>query len=241
MYGSGAQYLDSLSGTSFYIKLLAVFLIAGFFIEFVHWVTVQLDKVYDWKEKPLVRGTLQFALGVILPGLIDFFFLTFYKLYFEMTSAHEQLISHSTFSGMVLPVFLFNIYYLFYYHILRNKEEKSPVEQDIKILLVQQGTRTIPVLLEDIRFIYHKNRLNYLVTSEETTYFLNQTLDELEQKLPNRDFFRVNRKMIIHFRACVHFRSNGHGKLLLHLSPSFPEEAVVSQTKAGKFKEWIKR
>ncbi|WP_157243454.1 LytR/AlgR family response regulator transcription factor [Algoriphagus resistens] len=241
MYGTGARFLDSLSQGSFYIKLLAAFLIACFFIEFVHRVTVQLDKGYDWKERPMIRLTLQFALGVLLPGIIDFFFLSIYQWYFELTSSPENPGYHSSIPAMMLPVFLFNIYYLFYYQILRNREGNTHTKTEMEILLVQQGTKTIPMELQNIRFIYHQDRMNYLVTSNQTTYFLNETLDELERKLPSRDFFRINRKMIIHYQACVYFRSNGHGKLLLHLSPSFPEEVTVSQNRAGKFKEWIRR
>ena len=240
MYGTGARYLDSLSNTSFYVKLLAAFLIAGFFIQFVHQVTVRLDKAYDWREKPLVRLLLQFALGVLLPGIIDLFFFSIYQWYFEINMAHKDPSANSSFPVMALPVLLFNVYYLFYYHILRNKQEKEHTPS-MEILLVQQGTKTIPIILTDIRYIYHQNRMNYLVTSQESKHYLNETLEELERNLPRRDFFRVNRKMIIHYRACIHFQSNGHGKLILRLSPAFQEEVFVSQSKAGKFKEWIKR
>lgn len=240
MYGTGARFLDSLTTTSFYIKLLAAFFMSCFFVEFIHWVTVQLDKTYDWKEKPFIRLTLQFALGMVLPGIIDFYFLSIYQWYFGMTTTTQKLSTQSAFPVMALPVFLFNIYYLFYYQILRNKEKKERPKKD-EILLVQQGTKTILIFLKDIRLIYHQDRLNYLVTSKESTYFMNETLDELEKKLPAETFFRVNRKMIIHYRACLHFRSNGHGKLILQLNPSFPEEITVSQNKAADFKGWIKR
>lgn len=241
MYGTGARYLNTLSGNSFYVKLLAAFLIACFFIEFVHLVTIQLDKVYDWKEKPLIRLTLQFLLGMLLPGIIDILFLSIYRWYFGLTVASEISSSHSSFPMMALPVFLFNIYYLFYYHILRKQESSIPSKAKTEILLIQQGTKTIPIQLSDIRFIYHLERMNYLLTVNETSYFLNETLDELERKLPEQDFIRINRKMIIHYRACLHFRSNGHGKLLLQLSPSFTEDVIVSQNRAKKFKEWISR
>lgn len=241
MYGMGARFLNSLNATSFYIKLLAAFLITGFFIEFIYRVTVQLDKFYDWKEKPLIRIALQFLLGMLLPGIIDYLFLSIYQWYFGLTFAPATPNSHSSFPMMALPVFLFNIYYLFYYHILRKKEKTTPTKSDKEILLVQQGIKTIPLQLQEIRYIYHKDRINYLVTTTQTPYFLNETLDELERKLPSQDFFRVNRKMIIHYRACNHFKSNGHGKLLLQLTPLFKEEVVVSQSKAGKFKEWINR
>ncbi|SFU19142.1 LytTr DNA-binding domain-containing protein [Algoriphagus locisalis] len=241
MYGSGARYLDSLSNNPFYIKLLAAFFIAAFFLEFVHQVTFQLDRKYDWKEKPLLRLLLQFSLGVLLPGVIDLFFLTIYQWYFEINTVQGNPSTHSSFPLMALPVFLFNIYYLIYYHILRKQESKPSKQTQRKTLLVQQGNRTIPIPLQDIRYIYHRNRINYLVTASQSSYFLNETLDELERKLPQDDFFRINRKMIIQYQACQDFRSNGHGKLLLHLSPSFPDDITVSQNKAGKFKEWIRR
>ncbi|WP_425637939.1 LytR/AlgR family response regulator transcription factor [Algoriphagus yeomjeoni] len=241
MYGTGARYLDSLSNTSFFIKLLAAFLIAGFFIEFVHRVTVQLDKSYDWKEKPLVRLLLQFALGMLLPGIIDLFFLSIYQWYFGINTMYKDPSAQSSFPVMALPVFLFNVYYLFYYHILRNKQDKEQTPSSNEILLVQQGTKTIPIFLTDIRFIYHQNRMNYLVTCEESKFYLNETLDELERNLPHRDFFRVNRKMIIHYRACLNFKSNGHGKLILNLEPPYAGEVTVSQNRSTQFKEWIKR
>lgn len=240
MFGSSARFVDSLTTTAFYIKLLAAFLMAVFFIEFIHWVTVHLDKTYDWKEKPFIRLTLQFALGMVLPGIIDYYFLSIYQWYFGLTAARELNSTQSAIPIMIIPVFLFNVYYLFYYQILRTKEEKV-IAKKKQTLLIQQGTKTIPIQLNDIRFIYHQDRLNYLVTKNENTYFLNESLEDLETHLPKDTFFRVNRKMIIHYLACQHFRSNGHGKLTLQLNPSFHEEVTVSQNKAASFKEWIKR
>lgn len=240
MFGTGARFLDSLTQNSFFIKLIAAFLIYCIFIEFIHWVTVRLDQRYDWQERPLVRLTLQFTLGILLPGVIDFLFLTVYQWYFGLAHIGSSSIN-STIPPMLMPIFLINIYYLFYYHILRNRESPIHNKPEMEILLVQQGSKTIPLQLQDIRFIYHKDRMNYLVTETQSTYFLNETLDELEHRLPSRDFFRISRKMIIHYRACQDYRSNGHGKLLLHLSPAFPEEVTVSQNRGGKFKEWIKR
>lgn len=241
LYGTGARYLDSLSQTPFFIKLLAAFLMACFFIEFVHQVTVQLDKVFDWMERPLIRLVLQFALGMLLPGIIDLLFLSIYRWYFGIHNTQTDAGTHGSFPVMALPVFLFNIYYLFYYHILRKREEKQSANRGRQNLLVQQGSKTIPVPVRDIRYIYHRDRINYLVTADQTRYFLQETLEELELKLPTEDFFRINRKMIIHHSSCLHFSSNGHGKLLLDLDPRFPEEATVSQSRTAKFKEWIRR
>lgn len=240
MYGTGARFLDSFTSGSFYIKLLAAFLMACLFTEFIQWITVHLDKSYAWKDKPFIRLTLQFALGMVLPGIVDYYFLSVYQWYFGLTASKETLGAQSAFPVMLVPVFLFNIYYLFHHRMQGTTTGKTNAKRG-GILLVNQGTKTIPVQLKDIRYIYHQDRMNYLVTSKETTYFLNETLEEMENKLPSDIFFRVNRKMIIHYRACLNFRSNGHGKLILQLTPAFPEEVSVSQNKAAEFKEWIKR
>jgi len=241
MFGTGARYLDTFSKSPFLIKLLAAFLIACFFIEFVHQVTIQLDKSFDWKEKPLRRATLQFVLGVILPGVIDLLFLSIYQWYGNIQSVTEEKSSLGSFPIVALPIFLFNIYYLFHYQILRNQEVKQTKKTSNQNLLVQQGTKFIPIPVQDIRYIYHQDRVNYLISKDNARFILNETLEELELKLPSHDFFRINRKMIIHYQSCQHFRSNGHGKLLLNLNPSFEEEVTVSQNRSSQFKEWIKQ
>lgn len=238
MYGTGARFLDSLTSASYYIKVIAVFLTACIFVEFIHWVTIQLDRNYDWKENPFLRLILQFSLGMIVPGVIDYFFLSLYQWYFGLTGANEILSRQSAIPVMIIPLFLFNVYYLLYNRLLRKKEDSHSKKDEI--LLIQQGTKTIPVELGEIRYIYHRERINYLVLLNGTTFFLNDTLEELENSLPKETFFRVNRKMIIHYKACQHFRSNGHGKLTLSLIPPFNEEVSVSQVRAASFRDWIK-
>lgn len=241
MFGTGARYLDSFSKSPFLIKLLAAFLIACFFIEFVHQVTIQLDKSFDWKEKPLRRAGLQFALGVLLPGIIDLLFLSIYQWYGNIQTGMDEKSSLGSFPMVALPIFLFNIYYLIHYQILRKREADPSRKTGNQNLVVQQGTKFIPIAIQDIRYIYHLDRINYIVSKDSSRYILNETLEELEQKLPSRDFFRINRKMIVHHQSCLHYRSNGHGKLLLNLNPTFGEEVTVSQNRSTQFKEWIKR
>ncbi|MBN3584845.1 LytTR family transcriptional regulator DNA-binding domain-containing protein [Algoriphagus aestuarii] len=240
MFGSGAKVLDSLSNQAFYIKLIATLIISGFFIEFVHTVTVRLDKIYDWKEKPLIRFSLQFMLGIFLPGLIDFLFLSLYKWYFNLTVRAEES-AQVGYSAMLVPIFLFNFYYLVHYHLLKNKDKPENSGNKKRMFMVQQGSRVIPVKLEEIRMIYHEDRLNYLITAAGKKYYLNESLEKLEELLPQEDFFRINRKMIIHYLACQHFQSNGHGKFQLKLIPEFHEDVFVTQSKSSLFKEWIKR
>lgn len=241
LYGSGAQYLDRISSRSFPVKFAAALIISAFFLEFVHRVTLTLDRKYDWKESPLLRLYFQFLLGVLLPGLVDFLFLSLYKWYFGLSQADDSAISQGSLSFMLMPVFVFNMYYLVYYHLLRHREKKKGSKFARKMLLVTQGNRTLPIPLDEVRYIYHRDRVNFLVTAGATEYVLSESLDELEAQLPKRDFFRLNRQILINFSACSHFQPHGHGKLLVQPNPPFRQEMVVSQARATKFREWISR
>lgn len=77
MFGAGARFLDSFTSGSFYIKLIAVFLIACFFIEFIFWITFHIDRSFDWKEKPIPCLVLQFSLGMVFPVLSNTSFFRF--------------------------------------------------------------------------------------------------------------------------------------------------------------------
>ena len=241
MYGSSAHYLDSISSRSLPVKFVAALFITAFFLQFVYRVTVRLDNDFDWKEKPLGRLALQFLLGILLPGSIDYIFLNLYKWYFGLSTGDELVASQGGLPLMIMPVFLFNIYYFAYYHLLRRKEKKKGPRTSRKTLLVNQGNRTVPIPLHEIRYIYHLDRINILVTAESKEFVLSETLDELDNILPKREFFRLNRKAIIHYLACSHFLPHGHGKLLVQLEPPAREEMVVSQARAPKFREWITR
>jgi hypothetical protein len=241
MFGSSAHYLDSVSPRSFLVKFVVALFITAFFLQFVNRVTVRLDNDFDWKEKPFGRLALQFLLGIIFPGLLDYIFLNLYKWYFGLSSGENQIASEGSLPLMIMPVFLFNIYYFAYYHLLRRKEKKKEPKSSRKTLLVSQGHRTVPIPLHEIRYIYHLDKINILVTSESKEYVLSETLDELDRILPKREFFRLNRQAIIHYLACAHFQPHGHGKLLVQLTPQAREEMVVSQARAPKFREWITR
>lgn len=241
MYGSSAHYLDSISSRSFAVKFVVALFITAFFLQFVTRVTVRLDNDFDWKEKPFGRLALQIMLGILLPGLLDYIFLNLYKWYFGLSVGDELAASQGSLPLMIMPVFLFNIYYFAYYHLLRSREKKKEPKANRKTLLVTQGNRTVPIPLHEIRYIYHLDRINILVTAEAKEYVLSETLDELDNILPKREFFRLNRKVIIHYLACSHFQPHGHGKLLVQLEPPAREEMVVSQVRAPKFREWITR
>lgn len=119
-----------------------------------------------------------------------------------------------------------------------SKEKKT---KGNKLFLIPQGVKTIPIPTNQMAYVFIENRICYLITKDNKKYYLNSTMEELEQELDPQEFFRVNRKMIVHFLACIHFQSDGKGRLILALNPPFKEMVRVSIGKSQKFISWITR
>jgi len=66
-----------------------------------------------------------------------------------------------------------------------------------------------------------------------------QTLDELEEIVDPKIFFRANRQYIIHLNSVENFKTDHYGKLLVKLKTSNTETVDVSREKAGAFKLWL--
>lgn len=64
-------------------------------------------------------------------------------------------------------------------------------------------------------------------------------MDELENMLDTRRFFRLNRQVITELRAVGKVHLYFNGKLKISLQPAFDEEVIVSREKAGDLKNWL--
>ena len=67
---------------------------------------------------------------------------------------------------------------------------------------------------------------------------VDKNLAELELILSANDFFRLNRKYIVHRKAIDRFKSN-IGKIRIFLTPTTKEEIHVSKEGASEFRRWI--
>ena len=105
--------------------------------------------------------------------------------------------------------------------------------------LVKQGQRLFSVSTEEIPYFFSRNKLTFLKTDETHEWLIDYTLDELEQMLDPKRFFRLNRQIVAQLRAVERVNLYFNGKLKLTLQPAFEEEVLVSREKAGDFKRWL--
>lgn len=105
------------------------------------------------------------------------------------------------------------------------------------LLPYRDGYKT--VLINDVSFFFSELKITRARLRNGETEVVPQTLEELEQQLNPKYFFRVNRQYIIHVDAIQQVHNYFNGKLKIELKKATDTEVVVSREKAPLFKAWM--
>jgi DNA-binding LytR/AlgR family response regulator len=107
--------------------------------------------------------------------------------------------------------------------------------------IVQQRNNWIPVSTSDIACFIRDN-LNYLYTFSGEKYILDfNTLEDIEELIDPKLFYRTNRQSIIHVNAIQSVKPHENQKLTVTLRSPLKLELDVSREKAPAFKKWFDR
>jgi len=99
----------------------------------------------------------------------------------------------------------------------------------------------IPVYTKDIA-CFMRDNLNYIYTFGGDKYILDYaTLEEVEELLDPRIFYRANRQSIIHADAIQSVKPHENQKLTITLKAPLKMEMDISREKAPAFKKWFDR
>lgn len=104
--------------------------------------------------------------------------------------------------------------------------------------LVSQGSAMRTIAVDQVAY-FVKEHVVRLVTRDGHGYTLDQTLEELEGQLPPARFFRLNRQVLAQVDAIGLVHRGSKGRLEVELRPALAATAVVSQERAGLFRDWL--
>ncbi len=120
------------------------------------------------------------------------------------------------------------------------KELLQPQSKEFKSrFMVKFGEKIQSVLTTETAFFYSEERITFLQTNEGKKYILDYTLDQLENMLDPKDFFRLNRKYIASFGAISEIHTYSNSRLKIKLSDCNDNDILVSREKVGALKEWL--
>ena len=118
-------------------------------------------------------------------------------------------------------------------------EIKSLIKEDkqkLSRILVKIGYNLKIVQTDEVSCFYSENKIVYLQTKERN-YPTDFTLDELQEVLDEKCFFRVNRQFIINSNFIKNIHTSPYYKVDLTCQPD--EEITVSRDRVKDFKDWL--
>ena len=105
--------------------------------------------------------------------------------------------------------------------------------------LVKKGQTIVTIQTEEIHNFESQNSLLYLATTSGTRYLIDYTLDQLEEILQPKDFFRINRKIIINIRSVEKVDTYFNGRLSIQSKQLDEDKRIVSRERVSDFKKWL--
>jgi two-component system LytT family response regulator len=105
--------------------------------------------------------------------------------------------------------------------------------------LVHMGQRLLPIDVAEVAYFFSANKLTYLKTATDKQYAIDYSLDELEQSLDPRRFYRINRQFIVSHKAVQKVHLYFTSKLKVDLVPTADDDVIVSREKAMAFRRWL--
>ncbi|ELR69007.1 putative two-component response regulator [Fulvivirga imtechensis AK7] len=207
-------------------------------------IIIYLDKRWPYQQGGLKRIVFQIGATTVI-GLLVISVLT--ELVSWIAKGKPAQVSFYTVDLFIISIWFLvinGIYIgLYYYNEWQRSELKRKEEQRIKYegFMVKSGKRDVKISFKALVGFYVDGDYTIAVDNEGRKYYLDDSLDKIEQKLPTAFFFRLNRQYILHRQQVSGYARAENGKLrvLLHSNEHFPPDIAVSRTKAPQFKNWF--
>lgn len=109
--------------------------------------------------------------------------------------------------------------------------------------MIQYANKIKSVEVQDIAYAFIDNGQVYFQANNGSKYPTEHSLDKLEEVLDPVCFFRINRKMLVSFKAIQTMVPWSRSRIKLILNPpnSNLDDQIVSVERSASFKEWLSR
>lgn len=99
--------------------------------------------------------------------------------------------------------------------------------------------KIIPIKSEDIAY-FNLCHLSVFAHTEKNKWLLTESLNQIQEKLPQHHFYRANRQAIIQRKYIKEIHSYFNGRLKVKLTIE-NEEILISKDNCKNFKDWLQR
>ncbi|MDC6384775.1 DNA-binding response regulator [Flagellimonas taeanensis] len=116
----------------------------------------------------------------------------------------------------------------------------NPLEREYKKrFTVKVGQHLKIINADEVECFYSENKGTYAATSDGRNYLLDTTLEQLEEELSPKIFFRISRKFYVNINHIGDIISYTNSRLQIKLKRFNEHEIIVSRERVKDFKLWL--
>lgn len=108
-------------------------------------------------------------------------------------------------------------------------------------LIPNKGSKLLPLPAESIQYFHIESGIVKATTKTHESYTIPHTLDELNENLNPKHFFRINRQYIISREAILDIDYWFNGRLSVNLKMPTKDKILISKIRVNEFKEWFSK
>jgi two-component system response regulator LytT len=105
--------------------------------------------------------------------------------------------------------------------------------------LVHFRDKLIPLNVGDICWFHSANETTFAQTADSRKLVVDFTLEQLQEQLDPKQFFRVNRQYIVQRKAIQEIDFYFNGRLLVKTNPEADDKMLISKARVPEFKTWM--
>jgi two-component system, LytTR family, response regulator LytT len=124
-------------------------------------------------------------------------------------------------------------------NLLDNLQKSHNPQKKMSSLLINWKDKIIPIKITDIALITIDYKMSQVVTFNNQKYFVNHTLEELED-ICGPSFYRANRQFLINREVVAEAMQYYARKLVLKLKVEGKYEIIISKTRVPEFLSWLR-
>lgn len=106
-------------------------------------------------------------------------------------------------------------------------------------LSVKVGDKIRTINIDEIKFFYSSEKINYLHNAEGRSYPIDYSIEEIYTLLNPRDFFRVSRGYVVSIAAIQDVIAYSNSRLKVKIQNVTDHEIIVARDRVKEFKEWL--
>jgi len=103
------------------------------------------------------------------------------------------------------------------------------------------GDQIKHISIGDIAYFYAEDNVVFLMTSGNSRYIIDYSIEEIVGMIDPKEFYRLNRTFLANINAIDKVYKYLNSRLKIELKPACEKEILVSRAKVADFMDWMER